>query len=73
MVGPQDRIFDREGVAGAYTKILSWERSQKEDGWIHAYYRVLTGQVIKFCLQHGCQHPHKNLSELRERDMESEF
>lgn len=59
---------------GLYTKTKSWQRSEKEDRWISTYYHALTRQIIKFCQQQGCGTIHmEDLTELRQRDMESEY
>jgi len=59
---------------GVYTKTKAWQRSEKEDNWIHTYYHALTRQVIKFCQQQGCGTIHmEDLTELRQSDMESEY
>jgi hypothetical protein len=31
-----------------------WEKSEKEERWLHTYCHALTRQVIRFCLQQGC-------------------
>jgi transposase len=39
---------------GTDTVPRRWQRSEKEERWMHTYYHALTRQVIRFCLQHGC-------------------
>lgn len=61
-------------VAGIYSKTRQWERSEKEDRWIHTYYHALTRQIINFCLKQGCGTLHiEDLAALRRDDAESEF
>ena len=59
---------------GLYTRTKAWERSEKEDRWIHTYYHALTRQVIKFCQQQNCGIIHmEDLEKLRQSDMDSEY
>ncbi len=61
----------REGLR---TKTRNWERSVKEDNWIHTYYHTITREVIKFCERYGCGTIHlEDLTRLRSEDVESEY
>ena len=64
----------KQGRLGLYSKTRKWDRSEKEDRWIHTYYHTLTRQVIKFCLQQGCGKIHmEDLEQLRQSELENEY
>jgi len=57
----------KERRLGFDAKATRWQRSDKEERWMHTYYHALTRQVIRFCLQQGCGKIHLAIPEKSRR------